>query len=52
MTLAQLRASSTRRPRPACATVYFEGGEPTLAYPVVLAAAAARPRRAASTSAW
>ena len=39
MTLAQMRAVVDQAAAAGCATVYFEGGEPLLAYPVVLAAA-------------
>ena len=39
MTLAQLEAVIDQAAAAGCAMVYFEGGEPLLAYPVVLAAA-------------
>jgi hypothetical protein len=39
MTLAQLRTVVDQAAAAGCAMVYFEGGEPMLAYPVVLAAA-------------
>ncbi len=39
MTLAQLRSAIDQAAAAGCAMVYFEGGEPMLAYPVVLAAA-------------
>ncbi|HUK78767.1 MAG TPA: radical SAM protein, partial [Thermoleophilia bacterium] len=39
MTLAQLREAIDQAASAGCTTVYFEGGEPMLAYPVVLAAA-------------
>ena len=39
MTLAQLRTVIDQAAAADCAMVYFEGGEPLLAYPVVLAAA-------------
>lgn len=39
MTLGQLQAVIDQAAAAGCKTVYFEGGEPLLAYPVVLAAA-------------
>ena len=39
MTLAQLRSVIDQAATAGCSMVYFEGGEPMLAYPVVLAAA-------------
>jgi len=39
MTLAQLQAVVDQAAAAGCSMVYFEGGEPMLAYPVVLAAA-------------
>jgi hypothetical protein len=41
MTLAQLRSAIEQGAAAGVTTVYFEGGEPTLSYPVVLEAAAA-----------
>ncbi len=39
MSLGQLRAAIDQAAAAGCETVYFEGGEPMLAYPVVVAAA-------------
>jgi len=39
MTLAQLREAEDQAVAAGCTTVYFEGGEPLLVYPIVLAAA-------------
>jgi hypothetical protein len=45
MTLAQLTSAIDQAAECGVETVYFEGGEPTLAYPIVLAAAAHARRR-------
>ena len=45
MTLAQLTSAIDQAVACGVETVYFEGGEPTLAYPIVLAAAAHARRR-------
>jgi hypothetical protein len=45
MTLAQLTSAIVQAAECGVETVYFEGGEPTLAYPIVLAAAAHARRR-------
>ena len=45
MTLAQLESAIDQAAAAGVTTVYFEGGEPTLAYPVLLAAAEHARRR-------